>query len=502
MTPETDQVGRRMAKGAAWMVGVRLFDRSIGLLSTLVLARLLVPEDFGLVALAMTVIAVIEIWSEFSFDLALIRDQGADRRHYDTAWTLTLIRGLVVAAVLGLGAGDLAAFFGEPRLEEVLYVLMAVSAIEGLQSIRTVDFRKELNLHKEFVFLMTARVVQFFVTIALAYLWRDYWALVVGILANRAVRLVLSYWMAPYRPRLTLSAWGEIFSFSTWIVLNSVLNFLASRLDTLVVGRLANVSAVGIYSMAYEISNLATTELVWPISRAIFPGLAKMTGDRTELVRTYNRSLSLIVLLALPVTAGIAATAEYFVPLLLGEKWLPAVPIMQVLAVYGAMRVLVANTGSLYLAINRPYLIALMSAASLVVMIPLMIYLVAELGAVGAAWAVLGGSVPMVVLMFVFNWRFAGIRASTTLPFLARPVAGAVVMVALLAVLRDFLPPSANLGVLALQIALFVSAGAACYAAVVLTLWRLFPHDDAVETLVIRFLREKAGLRSAGARNP
>ncbi|MCB2010349.1 MAG: oligosaccharide flippase family protein, partial [Geminicoccaceae bacterium] len=110
-------LGRRMAAGAIWLVGLRLALRGLGLLSTLILARLLVPEDFGLVALAATSAAFLETAADFNFDLAIIRQNDSTRADYDTAWTLNLAKALLTAVALYTGAGWLAGFFEEPRLE-------------------------------------------------------------------------------------------------------------------------------------------------------------------------------------------------------------------------------------------------------------------------------------------------------------------------------------------------------------------------------------------------
>lgn len=480
-----------MAKGAVWMVAMRLIDRLVGFASTIILARLLLPADFGLVALATTAIAVLDIWAEFGFDLALIRNQKAERRHYDTAWTLMALRGLIVGLLILASADWVARFFAEPRVEYVLYALAAMSLIEGCQSIRVVDFRKDLELHREFGFLMTARVVQFAVTVGLAFAWRDYWALVAGILANRSTRLVASYVLAPYRPRPTLSAFGELFGFSKWVVVNSLLNFATNRLDTFVVGRVSGVGALGIYNMAYEVSNMATTELVWPISRALFPGFSKLQDSREELVKSYNMSLALIVLIALPVTVGIGLTSEYIVLLLLGAKWAPAVPVMQVLVIYGGMRVLLANTGGLYLALGRPYLIAAMALANLAVLAPMMIWLVGLYGPLGAAWAVVSGAVPMIVLMFVFNRRFLGTRFHQTVLLTLRPVAGAALMAASVLALKSALPETEAPFALAAQLALLAGVGGAVYVSAVLLLARFSAAEPTPESLVARLVMSR-----------
>lgn len=495
----TGNVGRRMAKGAVWMVAVKMADRSIGLISTLILARLLVPADFGLVALATSIIAILGIWSEFGFDMALIRDQEASPAHYDTAWTLTFLRGVIVAAAIWIFADHIAAFFNEPRIVPVLYLLSLMSVMEGLQSIRTVDFRKNLELHKEFNFLMIARVAQFVVTITLAFLWQDWWALVGGILTNRVLRLGLSYWMAPYRPRLTFAEFGDLFNFSKWMVFNSIFTFLSSRLDAFVLGRMNGVSQLGLYNMAYEISNMATTELVWPISRAVFPGFAKIAHIREELVKYYNRSLSLIVLIALPATVGIAMSAPYFVPLALGDKWLETIPLMQVLAIYGCIRVVQASTVSMYYAVDKPYLATALSGTTLVVLAPTMIWLVGLYGALGAAWAVVIGSVPPFMLMIFFNARLLQISVYRSFLNVLRPLLSAAVMYGALTTLHSAMPPSASYGVLTLQVLAFVAAGVVVYTGSLFVFWRVLKIGEGAEDDLYDFLIEKLRRQKPGA---
>ncbi|MPZ12376.1 MAG: oligosaccharide flippase family protein, partial [Kiloniellaceae bacterium] len=220
---EDRRLSSRMTKGAAWMIGLRFASRGLGLVSMIILARLLVPADFGLVALAMAMVAVISVFGEFGFELALIQNQKAERRHYDTAWTLGFLRGLIAAALVALAAAPLADVFGEPRVTDVILVLALVPLIEGLYNIGTVAFRKELTLHKEFVFRIVPRVAGVALTILLAVIWRNYWALVWGTLAGAGLRLVMSYAMHSYRPRFTLAGLREIMNFSKWMLATSIL---------------------------------------------------------------------------------------------------------------------------------------------------------------------------------------------------------------------------------------------------------------------------------------
>ena len=180
MTHKHSNLGKRMAKGAVWTVLMRLTVRSIGLLSTVVLARLLLPADFGLVVLASMLVGLVELASEFEFGTYLIRTQDIDRTYYDTAWTLSLLRGVLIAVVLAMSAPAAADFFAEPRLQNVLYALAITSVIAGLANIGIVDFQKSLNFERDFRLTVQTKVISFAITVLLAVLLRNYWALVIG----------------------------------------------------------------------------------------------------------------------------------------------------------------------------------------------------------------------------------------------------------------------------------------------------------------------------------
>ena len=201
--PEADHraVNRGMAKGAAWMVAMRLSIRFVGIISTIILARLLVPADFGLVAMATMIYGFIEIMSQFSFDVVLIQKQDAEPDYYDTAWTLSILRGLATALVLFAGAGIAADFFGDQRLVEIIYVLCLAAFVGGFTNIGIVDFRKDMNFGKDFQYIVGVKLFSFVVTLVFAFMLRTYWALVIGIASSTLAQLGLSYFMHPFRPR-------------------------------------------------------------------------------------------------------------------------------------------------------------------------------------------------------------------------------------------------------------------------------------------------------------
>ena len=170
-------VRRQLTVGAIWTAGGRIVSNLLGVVSTLVLARLLTPADFGLVALATAVLGVLELLRLFGFDSALIQNRAATHEHYNTAWTFNILLGGLVAAALVIVAPAAAAFYAEPRLFGVLLCLALATFVQGFENVGVIAFRRDLELHREFNLLLLKRVVVFAVTIPLAFALRNYWAL-------------------------------------------------------------------------------------------------------------------------------------------------------------------------------------------------------------------------------------------------------------------------------------------------------------------------------------
>src|SRR5262245_54179497 len=203
-------IRRKMAFGVIWMVGFKLVERSLGLISTLVLARLLVPSDFGLVAMATSLIALLELFTAFGIDFALIQRADTRPEHYNTAWTLNVIIGCALATAMLLLSIPAAHYYGEPRVALVVCALAFGPAVQGFENVGTVAFRKEMQFDREFRFLVLKKLCGFAVVLPLAFLWRNHWALVAGMIAGRVGGVILSYVLHPFRPRFSLAATRDL----------------------------------------------------------------------------------------------------------------------------------------------------------------------------------------------------------------------------------------------------------------------------------------------------
>lgn len=429
-SPSIDVSGvhRSMAAGMAWMSLLRIGIKLLGLISTVVLARLLTPADFGLVAMATSVIAGLELFRAFNFDVPLIQMKNPGRSAYDTAWTLDILLGFVLGLALLLIAFPAARFYGEPRLTHVMQALALGTLISGFENIGVVAFRKELTFRREFSLRIAQKVCSLMITLPLAFALRSYWALVIGMVGGNLLGVAVSYAVHEYRPRFSLAAMHDLLSFSKWLLLNNVLWFLRDRLPDYVLGRLAGAGALGLFSISYEISNLPTTDLIAPINRAVFPGYAKLAHDLDKLREGFLNVIALVATLALPAGLGIAATSKLIVNVALGAKWAAAAPAISILAIHGAISALQTNCGAVHYSMGRPRMMTFIGVCQVLVLAPAVIWSAHVAGAMGVAWSYLITTCFIVPLNYMLVIGRIRLRVASLLGSLWRPAVASTLM--------------------------------------------------------------------------
>ena len=237
-----DSLLLRTARGAGWVMAWRLGMRVLGLISTLVLVRLIAPADFGIIALATSVMQTIDGMLTLGTEEAVIRETTPNRNFYDTAFTLNLLRGLSVTILVGTLAYPAAGFFADPRLGPVLLFVACLPVLDGFTNIGAVDFRRDFAFHKEFAIMVLPKLAGIVAAMATAVLLHSYIAMLVGMGVNRTLRVLMSYVMHPYRPTLSLQAWRALAGYSTGTWLLSLAVLIRDRADSLLLGRLLNTA--------------------------------------------------------------------------------------------------------------------------------------------------------------------------------------------------------------------------------------------------------------------
>jgi len=321
-------LGRKATIGAGWMIAWRAFSRLLGVVNTIILARLLVPADFGLVAMAMTFETSLLMMTAFPVQDALLRRPEAGTDLHDAAFTIQITRAILTALIIAAAAPVAAHWFAQPRLMALVLALAAMTAINGLSNIGVVEFQRELRFDVQFRLQALPAVLQVVATLGTAWLTHSYWALIAGLAVSRVGRVIMTYSVHPYRPRLSLHGWRQLVGFSFWLWLTSLAAMVWSQVDPFVIGPVFGSAGLGLYVLAVQVATLPTTELVEPISTVMFAGFAYAQRDGKVAAANPLVVAAALLLLLAPMALVISAGAGNLVAVLLGSKWLEAAPLV------------------------------------------------------------------------------------------------------------------------------------------------------------------------------
>jgi O-antigen/teichoic acid export membrane protein len=328
----TGSLKSRAVVGAVWLMLWRVVTRTMGLGSTLLLARILVPGDFGLLGMASAFSAAVDQLSQLGLADALVRRRGEDRAIYDTAFTLQLGRALLTAAVLAAGAPLAAAWFEEPRLGPVVLVLAGLTALSGLENIWIAEFRRDMRFDVQFRLLLAPRLAQVATTIPLAFALRSYWALLIGMVAAKVARLAMTYVVHPGRPRLRLAGWRELAGFSFWTWATQSASLIWDRCDPFVLGPRLGPARLGVYLLALELAMLPVTELIAPVADALLAAFSVAQKDGESSAHHAPGAAAALLLVTAPLALAISCASGDLVAVLLGPKWVEAGPLIAIAA--------------------------------------------------------------------------------------------------------------------------------------------------------------------------
>jgi lipopolysaccharide exporter len=390
VTTSSQPLGTRIVRGSAWTAARQGVQQACALIQLVCLARLLRPSEIGLFSMATLVLTITRALTETGFEQALIQRAELDELTLDVGFCVVLLRASLVAAVMAGGASLFAGFFGEPRLAQLLRVLALGMLFDGLVNNRVAMFQRSLDFRRYFYFHASGQLTGLVVTLLGAFLLHDVWAVVYGQLAGALGRVVASYSLGARRPRLRFQWAGarELLRYGRWVGVSSVLLFLLVNGDNLFIGKVIGASALAYYAWAYQLANLPALFITQILSSVMFPALASVRGDATALGQLFLRSMRLTWLLSLPGSLLIAVLCHAFTRALLGDRWLPIVPITYALCCFGLMRAVGASAGALFLAVGRPDLRAKLQIAQLVVFALSIYPLYLRFGVLGVAWSV------------------------------------------------------------------------------------------------------------------
>jgi O-antigen/teichoic acid export membrane protein len=455
----------RILRSSGW-VALSLGGRQLAsILSLFVLARLLEPKAFGLVALAWTVLAFADQIQDAGVTSALIYRRHEIEKAAASALFWTPFASLILYLATFLLAPFLADLLRAPELVNVLRVLGLVLLLRGLMAVPSAILERELDFRARAKGDVGAALVQAVVSVTLALAGLGVWSLVLGALGGAAAQGAILWTIVPWRPSPAAASRRvliEMVRYGRFVSAGSILNIVGRTIDNITIARLLGTTSLGYYTIAFRLATFPDSVIGYVVSRVMFPVYSMLQDDWQAVRRAYLQTLQRIAMVALPVSVAIAIAAEPIVLALLGDKWLVAVTPLRILAFYGLLKTFIAPSGEVFKGIGKPHLGPPFEVLHLALAVPILYVLTRRLGIDGAA---LGMLIVMAALglpaMFVaMRLVRAGVR--DTARALARPILCSAVLAAALTIVlgaTESLSPVISLLIL-VAVGLLVFGGA------------------------------------------
>jgi O-antigen/teichoic acid export membrane protein len=385
-----ESLSPKVIRSGFWSLGGNWLIRGLGLIKMIILARLLSPVDFGILGLATLSISLLNVLSETGIESALIQRNEISRKELDIAWTIGLMRGLILFLLLFMSAGWFASYFDNSMLEAVLRLIAFIFILGGFVNIGLVFFQRELDFKKKVSLELISDLGGALATILLALWLRNVWALVLGTIMWTIVKCLGSYFMHPYRPKLfwDWSVAKSLLSFGKHIFWISLVTFIVTSCDDALVGKLLGLTALGVYTMAYTIASVPVSSLAAIIGRISFPAYSILQNEPARLFEAFRKVIETALFFLLPLTVWVIFLAEDFTLIFLGEKWSSIIPVLRILSILAFSRALVNVFSPIHLAVNRPAIQSRNKTVEIVLFLLLVYPLTIQWGLVGTSWAV------------------------------------------------------------------------------------------------------------------
>ncbi len=450
----------RVLRSGIWVAAGQVGVQVLGIVRSIALARLLAPEAFGFMALAMIAVRAIETFTRPGISQALIARQKDFNEASATAFTLLVVRGLLLSILMVVAAPLIARFYDEPELGTVLKVLAVNFMVTGLSNINTISRQKELDFRRLTYISQFSTLVGTIITIGLAWWLRSVWALVFGLIVQVTVTTFLSYYLIGGRVRFAFDrdVARDLLGYGKFITAAAVVTFIVTELDSTVIGKLLGTEQLGFYAVAATVATMATLSLSQIASGVLMPAYSKLQNEVPRLRAAYLRVLSLVALIVAPASAGLVCLAAPLLQVVYGEKWLPAAIPLQVLAFAGLPRALLISNGYLFEGIGKPNVALHLGLLRLAIIGPLIIPMVKTYGLAGAAATVAIGGLVQWLVGLLYLRRHASVAVLDVAQAIWRPIWTALAMSLIVLGVMTLLDPRSAVG---LAVAIF--SGVAAY---------------------------------------
>jgi O-antigen/teichoic acid export membrane protein len=465
---DSNTVRRRVVSGFAWQGATKAIVQAASWLSTLYVARLLAPSDYGVMAAAMVFIGFLLFVTEMGLSQGLIQRKDSNERLEDGIFYLSLLVGIALYAAIYAGAPWIADFYRMPVLTALLRVAGLGVIFASLVTVPLAIAMRRLDFRHRSLVQMAAGFASVIVVVSMAVQGFGVWSLVGGTLAMHAT-LALGFLPVLRRfpkPRLNVSETLPLLSYGLQVTGNRFLNMLWSRSDAFIIGRVLGERLLGFYSMAYQLSAMPLEKVGSIFNYVLFPAVSRLQEQPEETRRLFLDVHRVLLLIGFPLLAGLALTAPDAVSVLLTEKWRRIVPLLQGLCLVNMLRLSGMTLPPVLLARGRPGLMMRYNLGMLL-LLPLAIYLSMDLGVIGAVYAWIVVYPLMYIALLVFTLRELNLGLSRFLASMLPATSATGIMIAVVVAVQHAAPD-----VPLQRLLLSMGAGALAYVLALIVLFR------------------------------
>ncbi len=403
------ELGKKMIKSSLWLTILRISNKMLGLVRRFVLARLLSPNDFGIMGVALLAMSLLETFTETGFKDILIQKQNRFTEFLNSIWTLQIVRAVIVFLLIMILAPYIALFFNEGEYTVLIIRIIAFSILlKGFTNSSIHYFKKEIEFSKDFIFQFSGVAANTIVSIILAIIYKSVWALVIGTLVADLVMLIVSFMISPHKVKIEFNKKkiSNIISTSWWYIGLGVTFFLATQGDDTILGREFGATELAFYQMAFTVANIGVTEVSKVFGNVFYPVYCMCQNDVIKQRSTFASNNMIISSLVMPYALGLSLVAPLFINVVLGENWISVLDTLYVLILAGVIRAITSD--SLFKSINRPDISFKRTLVRVIVMLVCIYPLLNLFGSIGVAYSVLLGllgSLPLWIIQLKKNFQ-------------------------------------------------------------------------------------------------
>ena len=463
----SESLKNKTVKGTVWSSLDAFLGQGITFLVGLVLARLLSPEEYGLIAIITIFISVFNSIVDSGFSNALIRKQDATEADYNTVFYTNLAISTVLSTALFFGAPLIADFFSRPQLTSLTKAMSSVVIINAFAIVQNIRLTKNIDFKTKTKVSLIASLTSGVIGIAMAFGGFGVWSLVAQQISKQLLNSVFLWFFIRWMPKLLFSwkSFKEMFDFGWKLLVSGLINTIWTEIYQVIIGKFYQPQTLGQYTRAQQFSSIFSSNLTSIIQRVSYPVFSQLQDDKERLKSGYKRIIKITMLVSFVLMLGLAAIAKPMILVLIGDKWLPAVPFLQILCFNMMLYPLHSiNLNMLQVQGRSDLFLKLEIVKKIVGVIPLC------LGIFVNIYYMLIGSVFVGFFSYFLNARYSG-------PFLNYSIKEQV---------KDIMP--------GFSIALLVALPVYAISYLPLNPFILLPMQLLVGLLIVLILCEKAGL--------